>query len=265
VRKVQRTIGIVFWSLFSVEIVIGILDWAGRWDFLKSFLMGHPRFAAFVRSPFAYLALFVFGLLFLKADRLLKQPRLLVRLIRSQTMPDENTTPLIALLDSELKAPGWDDRKLDWHTFLEFQVTNESENSTTISGVEALAVIRRGWFGWWRKEKVEIKCIEGFGTFVMDVGFNTKGEGIPYNGKRYRQIPNLLEELRDVPLERGIGHRGWLHLRVPQVCQKDVNSSSLSIDIWLVDAFGGKHKMENDKKPFDTNFLIFDDKDGLTR
>lgn len=88
-RQALRTIGIVIWSLCSIDVVIGLLDWAGRWDYLVSFLKDHPRIAAFVHTPIAYLALFVLGLLFLKSDRILRQPRLLVRLVNARTIPED--------------------------------------------------------------------------------------------------------------------------------------------------------------------------------
>ena len=262
-RKALRTTGIVLWSLFSIEVAIGILDWAGRWDYLVAFLKDHPRTAAFVHTPFAYLVLFVLGLLFLKSDRILRQPSLLVRLLNNRNMPDESTTPVAAIFNSAAKTPGWDETKLDWHTFLEIQVTNDSDIATTIAGAEARARIKRGWGS---SEKIAIQHIDNFETFVMDVGLNPKLISIPHSGERYRKIPNLLEDLKKVPLERGIGHRGWLRFRLPQVSQKDINGGQISIDVWLVDALGGKHEMvhrKGNEKNFDQNFFIFDDKDGL--
>jgi hypothetical protein len=145
-RQPFRTLGIIFWSLLSINIVIDILDWLGRWDWLVAFINAHPRLASFVRTPIAYLVLFILGFLFLIGERRLKQPELFCRLVNMRTIPDLQTTPMAAVFESEHKTPGWDERKIDWYSFCEVQVTNDSDTPTTISGLEVRARIKRHWF-----------------------------------------------------------------------------------------------------------------------
>jgi hypothetical protein len=258
VRQTLRFVGIVFWSLLSLDILVGVLDWLGRWDWLVSFIAAHPSVAAIVRTPFGYLALLILGFLFLMSDKFLKQPRILVRLLNSRTSPDLHTTLVAAVFESQNKTPGWDDRKLDWDCFLETQITNDTDNPTTVTALEVRGRLKRKW--WERTEKIEITHSEDFGGFVIDKGLDVKLNGIPFSGERYIPIPNLMEKIRNLALTRGIGHNGWLRLRIPQVSEKNLNNGNVRIDFWLVDALGGKHKVEhkrNSEQKWDKNFLIF--------
>jgi hypothetical protein len=132
VRRTLRFVGIVFWSLLSLDILVGVLDWLGRWDWLVAFIGAHPFVASIVRTPFVYLGLLILGFLFLASDKFLKQPRLLVRLLNSRTSADLHTTTVAAVFKSQNKTSGWDDRKLDWDCFLETQITNDTDNPTTV-------------------------------------------------------------------------------------------------------------------------------------
>lgn len=259
-RQALRFLGIFFWSLLSLDIVVGILDWLGRWDWLVSFIGAHPRVASIVRTPFAYLGLLILGFLFLASEKFLKQPTLLVRLLNSRTVPDLHTTPVAAVFESQAKTPGWDERKLDWVCFLETQVTNDSDNPTTVTRLEARARVNPKW---WKSEEIKITHLEDFSGFVMDRGMDVNLKGVAYSGDRYVQLPSLMEKIRNVALTRGIGHSGWLRFRLPQVSQKDINEGKVRIDFCLVDALGGKHKLDHKKKSeqqWDKNFYIFNDK-----
>ncbi len=256
-RKTLRSLGIIFWSVLSIDIVIGILDWLGRWDWLAAFINAHPRLASFVRTPIAYLGLLILGFIFLIGEHRLKQPKLLFRLMNSRTIPDLHTTPMAAVVESEHKTPGWDERKIDWYSFFEVQVTNDSDTPTTISGLEASARIKRDWL---KTKPIEIRHFEDFDGFLMDVGMDVNLKGVRHTGERHRNIPSLLAKIKEVPLTRGIGHRGWLRFRLSQVSQKDMNGGHLRIDVRLIDSLGGKHKLESDKKDeqrWDKGFYIF--------
>ena len=258
-RQTLRFVGIVFWSLLSLDILIGVLDWLGRWDWLVSFIGAHPSVGAIVRTPFVYLGLLILGFLLLASDKFLKQPRLLVRLLNSRTTPDLHTTTLAAVFDSEAQTPGWDEQKLDWDCFLETQITNDTDNPTTVTGLEVRGLVKRNW--WKKGQKIAMTHSEDFGGFMIDKGLDVKLNGIPFNGERYIPIPNLMEKIRNLPLTRGIGHNGWLRFRLPQVSQKDVNEGNVRIDFRFVDALGGKHKVEhkrNSEQQWDKKFLIFD-------
>jgi hypothetical protein len=250
----------VFWSVLSLDILVGVLDWLGRWDWLVSFIGAHPRVAAIVRTPLVYLGLLILGFLFLASDKFSKQPRLLVRLLNSRTSPDLHTTTLAAVFESEAQTPGWDDKQLDWDCFLETQVTNDTDNPTTVTGLEVRGRLRRKW--WETSGKIEITHSDDFGGFVIDKGLDVNLQGIPFNGERYIPIPNLMEKIKNLPLTRGIGHNGWLRLRIPQVSQKNMNNGNVRIDFWLIDALGGKHKVEhkkNSEQQWNKKFYIFND------
>jgi hypothetical protein len=260
-RKFLRTLGIVFWSVLSIDIVIGVLDWLGRWDWLAAFINAHPPLASFVRTPIVYLGLLILGFVFLLSEQRLKQPKLVCRLTNWRTIPDLHTTPMAALFESENKTPGWDERKIDWYSFMEVQVTNDSDTPTTISGLKTRAKTKRGWL---RTEPVAITHFEDFDKFLMDVGLDVNLKGVHHTGERHRKVPSLIEKIKDVPLTRGIGHTGWLGFRLAQVSQKDVNGGQLVLDVCLVDSLGGRHELKShkeDEEQWDKSFLIFKDKE----
>jgi hypothetical protein len=144
-RQILRLIGFSFLSAVSLETAVAIVDWLARWDWLKAFMMDHPHFATFIRTPFSYLCLIVAGFLFLFAERTLKQPRLVGRYINSRLMPDLGSATMKTVFDSEAKRPGWDEARFDWDWFLEVQVTNDSETPATIDRVETKVWIGKIW------------------------------------------------------------------------------------------------------------------------
>lgn len=221
-RQTRRSVGIVLWSLLSLDILVGFLDWLGRWDWLVAFIGAHPYLASLVRTRLPYLGLLILGFLFLRSEQHLKQRKLLVRLMNSRTIPDRHTTPMVAVFESEAKTPGWDERKLDWLRSQTIQMLRLRFQEWRL-----VARIRRKWF---RNEPVQIKHYEDFDKFMMDTGLDVNIKSIHHSGDRYREIPSLLAKIRDVPLSRGIGHRGWLRFRLSQVSQKDMGDPSLQID-----------------------------------
>ena len=53
---------------------------------------------------------------------------------------------------------------------------------------------------WWKSEEIQIAHSEDFGGFMMDIGLDVNLKGVPFNGERYRKIPNLMEETKNTSL-----------------------------------------------------------------
>ena len=53
----------------------------------------------------------------------------------------------------------------------------------------------------------------------------------------------LMNEIKDVPLTRGVPYRGCLRIEVPQISQKDVDAGSVTVAIGLVGALQRKHRL----------------------
>jgi len=87
-HQTLRWIGITLWSLLSLDIAIGIIDWFGRWDWLTAQMVSHPRLAAFLHTPFIYIAPLVLGFLFLLAERKVHEPKLVARYTNARIVPN---------------------------------------------------------------------------------------------------------------------------------------------------------------------------------
>jgi hypothetical protein len=258
VRRLFRLLGFACWSLLSVGTVIAIIDWFARWDWFNLFMLNHSRIAVFIHTPFTYLVLLVLGFLFLKADRELNQPKIVAKFVNARMFPDLSTTPTSVLFDTEMKTPGWDEVKIDWEWFIEVQLVNDSDAPTTIENVEVRTTVGSKW----RKESVPSTHTEDFDRFSIDMGLDVHGNpnNRQYPKPRHRPVPSLMQEIRGVPLTKGIGHRGWLRFNLPQVSQRDANSGRVKINIWLIDALEGKHKLyykpQSDKE-WDNTFFMY--------
>ena len=65
-------------------------------------------------------------------------------------------------------------------------------------------------------------------------------QGYKYDPKKEVPLPSLKDKIKDKPLERGIGHDGWIGIHVKQASQREMNNKP-TLDVWVVDAYGNKH------------------------
>jgi hypothetical protein len=231
-RQTLHVVSIAALSVFSIETVVGIIDWFGRWDWLTTQTATHPRVAAALHTPFTYVGLLFVGFFFLFVEGKLREAKIVARYTNSKLIPNLHTTTMKALFDCEQKKPGWDDQKLDWYWFVELQLANDSDFPTTLEDIEVR--LKAG------KKVAVTKVLKEFKSFVMEQ--KSTGEH-----PTYEKVPDLMQKLSGVPLTRGIGHRGWIGFSVEQVNQKDINNHP-DLEVWLVDALKRKHKVIYEKK-----------------
>lgn len=218
-------------------------------------MAGHPHVAAVMRTPFMYLILLAVGWVSLRAERQLKLPNIVAKFVNSRLVPDLSTTTMKTVFDSQAKKSGWDEETIDWDWFIEVQLANDSDTPATIEKVEARAIAGG--------RSVPVTHSEDFLKYSMDYGLDGQGNSIQtsFVGQaRYRPVPNLMKKIRGVPLTKGIGYRGWLRFKMPKVSQRDVNEKRIKMDIWLVDALEGRHKLyykRNSDREWDNAFFIF--------
>jgi hypothetical protein len=245
-RQALRLLGIGFWSLLSLDVLIGIVDYVARWEWLESLMRSHPHIAAFVRTPFVYAVLLIFGFVFLTAERKLNLPRIMARYTNSRIILNLKTTTMKQVIDSEEKKPGWDLSPVDWHWLVEVQLANESDTPTTIEEVEVSVKLR----GKYKKLPIGRKAIAA--TYIRDLNAFDK-----LGGAAFTKLPSLLTEIDGKPLTKGIGHRGWMRIDF-RANQHDVNNHPI-LDIRLVDALRGKHRVDyerNSDKHWDQSFEV---------
>jgi hypothetical protein len=255
VRRILHVVGISFLSIFSIQTIISIVDWLGRWDWLKGFMDTHPRFAVYMHTPFSYFVLMGLGLAPLWAEKVLKVPRLIAKLTNCRMVPDLTTTPVGLIFDSQSKKPGWDREKVNWEWFPEIRVVNNSDIPTTIERVEIRAWIKRGW--WSGKENVAITQKQEVDDYEIDLSIDDNFKSLHYTGNRFQTMDNLTDRIRNVHLTRGIGYKGWLRFHVEQVSQADI--PLLELQAFLIDSLDNKHEVQykkKEEKEWDRNFHI---------
>jgi len=121
-RQTLQRVGYGFLLLFSIDLVISLLDWAARWEWFNELMARNPHLAAFIRTPFAGVFLLVFGFGCLFAERRLQLPKVIPRYVNSRQLPNLHTTPMKLVFETEAKTPGWDEYKIDWHWLVEVHV-----------------------------------------------------------------------------------------------------------------------------------------------
>jgi hypothetical protein len=256
-RKTLRVIGYICLSLFSVDFIISVIDWLARWDWMEAFVGTHPRIGAFLRTPFSSMTMAVFGFVALWAERHLKAPNLIARYANFRAIPDLHTTTMRVFFDTQNQVPGWDKVRIDWDWFVEVQFANASETPCTIDGLKVEISL-----GTWKDKQIfRSEYVEDLDDFDIDMSLDRQGNGHGqrYVGERYRSIPRLMGEIRNKPLLQEIGYRGWLHFKVHQVNQREMDSGKIRIDLWLIDAMQRKHELrftKKDERNWDKNFYI---------
>jgi hypothetical protein len=239
-RQTLRAMGIGFWSLLSLDLLIGLFDYYTRLDFIKGFLANHPRVAEAVHSPLVYLALLVLGFAFIQAERKLKLPHIRARYTNFKVVPNITKIPMKAVFDTEMKKPGWDTQELDWFLFVELQLANETPTPVTVDEVKAkFLATPASWIEKllpFKRKPIKVNHVTDFSGYELHLEGGGYGKGA--------EVPNLLKNINGSPLTQGVGHRGWLCFSA-KANQQDLTKPLL--DIWLIDAFGGKHRLDYEK------------------
>src|SRR5450755_652334 len=213
---------------------------------MEAFMAAHPHFASIVKTPVSAMALVILGLGSMWAEKHLKEPNLVARYINSRMVPDLSSATMGDVFATENKEPGWDERRFDWDWFIEVQMTNASEISTTIDGLKFK--VRIGHL--WNKRIFEALYLEDLDKFDRDMSLNDEcgSHGKHYAGDRYQPLPSLMLAVKNTPLRQEVSYRGWMHFKVFKVNQREVLSQKFLLDIWLVDAMQRRHELDFKKK-----------------
>jgi hypothetical protein len=156
------------------------------------------------------------------------------------------------VFDTEQKKPGWDQHEVDYFWLVEVRLANESE--TTITVEEIRGKVRTGGNKWLRnilpfvRKTIPAKHVADLTKFII----------MPHGDQvGYEPVPSLLAKIANVPLVKGVGYRGWLCFSL-RASQKDMLFDGPLLDVWLVDALYGEHRLiyKKDEKTWDSSFVI---------
>jgi hypothetical protein len=238
----------------SFESIVRIVDYLGRWDWLEGAMVVHPIMASIVRGPTFPLLCLGVAILMVYGERYLKLPSVMARYTNSRINPNLATTPMQIVVDTETKKPGWDKQDIDWYWLIEVRLANESETPITVEDIEGkVRVGGNKWLRWLfpiTRKYLPVK-------HVRDV---TKFSTTPHEGHPgYEPLSGLLQNIKGVPLTKGIGHRGWLCFAL-RANQQEMHDKP-SLDVWLIDALYGRHRLiyKKDDKAWDMSFDILRD------
>jgi hypothetical protein len=256
-RRLLRLTGIAILMLFSLDFLIWLLDYFARWDFIKSIFERYPKLEWFVHTPYIYVALLAVGFATLYGQYKVRQPYILAWYINARLCPDLHSATLQAMFDTEQKRPGWDTKyKFDWNWFIELRLVNDSDTPTTVHEFEVK--VKAGG-SWLRRlihntRRIEPSLIDNMTEFQF-----YHRQGYKYDPKKEVRLPSLREKIKDKPLERGIGHDGWIGIHLKQANQREMNNKP-TLYVWVVDAYGNKHpvhlRSRNDERKWDMWFDI---------
>lgn len=251
----RRTLRIVGWSVFSAAVLIAAIDWIGRLDWLRGFMLGHPRIAAFIQTPIAFFICLGLAVLILLAEKRLKEPDIAAWYTNFRTVPDLASVTLRVVAEEEHRVPGWDEHKYDWDLFFEIKLTNRAETQTTVDDLTTTITVGR----LWNKTKLNIKRLDDIGNFEKDMYLDRAGQahGQPVFVERYQPLEDLIGDIRGVPLKQEVMHKGWLHFKILKASRKQIDK--LRIDMRIVDSVDRKHQVSIGKRKqstWDNNFFI---------
>jgi hypothetical protein len=186
-----------------------------------------------------------------------EQYNIVARYTNLRATPDLHSATMGMVFETDQKKPGWDLHRFDWDWFVEIQMVNDSETRATLDHLKIELISGPIW----RRKHFEFKQLEDLDSFEIDTALNGEGRGHSRRifGERHLPIPDLMKLIKGIPLEQEIGHRGWIHLKVFQVNQREMNNSKIKISIWIVDANQRKHALnfkKKEEKTWDNNFYI---------
>jgi hypothetical protein len=107
------------------------------------------------------------------------------------------------------------------------------------------------------KEKVKVGQKQNMEQYEIDLSIDDNFKPLRCTGDPFRSLESLTNKIKNVPLTRGIGYRGWLRFYIEQVSQEDI--SRLKLELRLVDSLDGRHTIrykKRDEQQWDRNFHI---------
>jgi hypothetical protein len=141
-----------------------------------------------------------------------------MRILRSTILPESWVRPLVDDL-YRVQAP-----KAEFDYLCELNIVNQSDTPITLEKFSAVAkVANREW--------EPVKFIPDLSAYQTKVGDDT------YSRK---DLANLQEKINELPLQKGVGHRGWVGFRFEAA--SDELRTPVQIELFAIDAAGNRHE-----------------------
>jgi hypothetical protein len=249
-RTIKWTIRICV-LLLSIDSFVWIIGWLGRWKWIRGIAVTYPVASSLLHGPMFPILCLGVALVAVYGKDYLKLPNVRAKYTNSITIPVLKKITVKMVVDTQEQNPGWDTQDVEWWWFIEVRLANDSETAITVENIEAKG--RVGGNRWIRKllpftrRTVKMKHIKDISNFV-----SSPHEGQP----KYEGLPGLFKNIKGIPLEKGVGHNGWICFSLTAT-QREL-ADHPSIDVWVIDALDGKHQLiyKKDDKNWDRSFTI---------
>jgi hypothetical protein len=144
-----------------------------------------------------------------------------MRILRSTILPESWVRPLV---DNIYRVQGQAPPKAEFDYLCELNIVNQSDTPITLEKFSAIAkVANRGW--------EPVKFLPDLSAYQTKVGDDT------YSRK---DLANLQEKINELPLQKGVGHRGWVGFRFEAA--SDELRTPVQIETFAIDAAGNRHE-----------------------
>lgn len=241
-------------AILSLDTVLQVIDYAGRWEWLEGQMTAHPIFANLIHGPFFPMLCLAVCLVAVYGERYLKSPEIRGFYLNSRLNHDLSTVTMRDVFDTEERRPGWDEKEIGWHWIIEVRLSNHSDYPVTVEEVEA--TVKVGGQKWLRKifpflrKTIRMKPIKDVSQFQSSPHEDNPG---------YTQLDGLLQKIKGIPLTRGVGYRGWMAFSCRATQGEMIDHPTL--DVFLVDALDVKHTLiyRRDEKSWDKSFDVLKD------
>jgi hypothetical protein len=237
-------------SLLSVEFFVLVAGWSGRFAWLGKVFAAYPRLALIFRGPLLSLICLAVCLLALYGREYLKWPDIHAEILRVELHPKLGLVP-VKMMDEIFQIAGKESYTIDCDLMTEVFLVNRSETEVTIREFSG-AISTKG------KKNIPLARAKDFDGYTLRLEKKTHGPGsFSTVQTTYNPLRNLLAQLSDVPLKKGIGHQGWLGFTVKGLDRKE--AEKVTFKLHIMDALGHKHPITTRKGkvvPDDESVLV---------
>jgi hypothetical protein len=242
-RSITKWAMTLIFIFLSLDFLILLIDMYEKWEWLERIMAAHPLVEHGLKGPLAPLICLVLCFVVVYGEKFLKRPDLKGEYLRFEFRPKINS---LKFGDVER-----DNYLLDADMLLKLFIVNHSEHAVAIRDFKGqINIMRKQLVKWpkiakfFPKRKIVLDKTSDLGSYSLKIEKEGQDGQVQTT---YQGLTDLVTDLHQVPLERGIPYEGWIGFTVRQVDRKEL--SDLQIKVTVRDALDNMHNVNvRDKK-----------------